>query len=193
MHLPVSHGPRARILLAVGLLSLVSVAMGVMARDMTRQLQLLGAERGAALVAYGEVVASGPASWPGADVPFTALRFQPERVLLGEASGPLEVLFPGHGEERLSISPPASALRVGERVLLFLRADEALREHHPGAFKLDSFAEVYRTQRNGKGEIIVLGQGPGAAVAGNARLLELEPAIREVAEALRAAAAEAGR
>jgi hypothetical protein len=178
----------AATLLSVALLSLSAVAMGVMARDLPRQLQLVGAERGAALVAFGTITANREVSMPDMDVPFSALTLRIERTLVGEAGDEVEVWVPGHGTQQLSISPPEDAVRPGARVLVFLRADEGLRALHPGAWKLDSFAEIYRTQQNGKGEVVVLGQGHNSAVPDNVRLSDLEPVVRQTAEALRLAA-----
>lgn len=185
---------RRRPLLAVAVFSLIGLAMGVMARDLTKQLELIEAHRGRGLVLWGEIGASRSATLPDdPELPWTLLTVKPLRTIVGEAGEQVEVFVPGDGDRRLSISPEESAIRVGEKVLLFLRADANVRAVDADAWRLDSFAEIFRTQTNRRQEVVVLGRGYGSAVAENARLVDLEPAIRSTVDALRAASKPEGK
>lgn len=158
-----------------------TLTAAVVKRDLARQLELVGAPATGRVV-FAEVVESHVRQVPGFPfVPFTALKLKVMRHL-APAAGPDELVAyaPGAGQRRLSISPPPGAIRVGERVVLFLRKDAAVSQVDPDAYRIDSFAEVYSVQKNRKGEWIVLGEGAGMAVEENTRLDALAEEIRKL-------------
>lgn len=51
-------------------------------------------------------------------------------------------------------------------------------------YRIDSFAEAFRTQKNRKGEIVVLGEGAGSAIESNVKLTDLQPVVQSTYDAL---------
>lgn len=184
------HSSRTRCLAAfVGLFVLGGLAVAtVVPRDLSKQLELIkanGATDGGVVV-YGNVVSAKSirlASTP--DLPWTVLTVHVEQAIApSTTTGDLTVYFPGFGDERLTISPPEEETRVGENVVLFLSTDPAVRAVDPTAYRIDSFAESFRTQKNRKGEIIVLGEGAGSAIESNVKLADLQPVVLSTYDAL---------
>jgi len=161
----------------------------VIPRDMSKQLELIEAQKDGAVV-YGTIVASRTQMLEDVlrFVPFTVLTVKVEQAISpANLSNELTVYVPGAGEERLTITPSDDEMRVGESVLMFLRADAGIRNHDATAFKVDSFAEILRTQKNRKGEVIVLGEGASFAVENNTKLSDLSPQIIDAVAVLKAA------
>jgi hypothetical protein len=126
----------------VALLTGIAVAT-VIPRDMSKQLELIEAQKDGAVV-YGTIVASRTQMLEDVlrFVPFTVLTVKVEQAISpANLSNELTVYVPGAGEERLTITPSDDEMRVGESVLMFLRADAGIRNHDATAFKVDSFAE----------------------------------------------------
>jgi|JI10StandDraft_1071094.scaffolds.fasta_scaffold776089_2 hypothetical protein len=172
----------------VALLTGIAVAT-VIPRDMSKQLELIEAQKDGAVV-YGTIVASRTQMLEDVlrFVPFTVLTVKVEQAISpANLSNELTVYVPGAGEERLTITPSDDEMRVGESVLMFLRADAGIRNHDATAFKVDSFAEILRTQKNRKGEVIVLGEGASFAVENNTKLSDLSPQIIDAVAVLKAA------
>ena len=170
----------------VGLFVLGGLAVAtVVPRDLSKQLELIKANDGG-IVVYGNITSAKSvrlASTP--DLPWTVLTVQVETAIAPTTtSGALSVWYPGHGDERLTISPPEDETRVGENVVLFLSTDPAVRAADPTAYRIDSFAESFRTQKNRKGEVVVLGEGAGSAVESNVKLADLTPVVQSTYDAL---------
>ena len=154
-------------------------------RDLAQQLDWIGVGDGGVVV-YGEIVSScveeveGSASW-------TALEIDVIERLDDSAKLDRVVAFtPGTTDRPNSLAPPESERQVGERVLVFLAVDGSIRDQHAGAFKVHSHAEVFRTQRNRRGEVVILGEGTGTAVPSNILLAELRPRVEALSRAARA-------
>lgn len=179
--MPTLKRPRTTIAFASLALAAIATApllAAVVSRDLSGQLELIEALDDGRVV-HGQIVASRVVHVPSVPwVPFTAMTVEVKRHLL-PSSGPerLTVLSPGVGEHRLSISPPEHETRVGEHLVLFLRKDAGVSEVVEGAYKLDSFAESYRTQLNRRGDTIVLGKGSGLAIQSNTTLDKLADQI----------------
>jgi len=161
----------------------------VAARDLPKQLEFIQAGQGKAAVVYGEITASEKVSLPSSpDVPYTKLTVTISQALLGATGAEtISVYTPGFGDHRLSISPPETETRKGEKVVLFVRQDENLDEVEAGAFKLDSFAESFRTQTNRKGKVVVLGEGGNSAIVNNTMLSSLATKVAQEFEAIKKA------
>lgn len=185
------HSSRTRGLAAfVGLFVLGGLAVAtVVPRDLSKQLELIKANDGGVVV-YGNITSAKSvrvAATP--DLPWTVLTVHVETAIAPTTtSGDLTVWYPGYGDERLTISPPEEETRVGENVLLFLSTDPAVRAIDATAYRIDSFAESFRTQKNRKGEIIVLGEGAGSAIESNVKLTDLQPVVLSTYDALLKAA-----
>jgi hypothetical protein len=180
---------RSPIALAIALVAtLCGVAIAtVIPRDLSKQLELIEAQKDGVVV-YGTIIASHTQKLDDVmpTCPLTVLTVKVEQAIApASTAGELKVYIVGAGEDRLSITPPEDEMRVGESVLFFLRADAAVRKHDATAFKVDSFAEVLRTQKNRKGEIVVLGEGVGSAVEQNVKLADLSPQIFDAVVALK--------
>lgn len=151
----------------------------VVARDLPKQLEFLKASEGRAAVVYGEILDADRVEVPFADHAYTRLVLKVESRLLGaEDQDTLHVYYPGFGSARLSISPSEEETRIGEKVVLFLRRDDALTEIDEQGYKLDSFAEAFRTQKNRKGDVVVIGEGEASAVAKNTKLGDLASQVQ---------------
>lgn len=178
----------ALVVSSVAVLAGIAVAT-VVPRDMSKQLELVEAHKDGAVV-YGTIVASRTQKLDDVlrFVPFTVLTLKVEQSISpSNLPNELTVYVPGAGEDRLSITPSDDETRVGESVLMFLRADAAIRAHDATAYKVDSFAEILRTQKNRKGEVIVLGEGASFAVENNTKLSDLSPQIIDAVAVLKAA------
>ena len=169
---------------AVAALTLaVTLTAAVVSRDLPKQLKLIEADQGNALVVYGEIVGSERIDVEDADFPWTKLSLKVSEKLVGDAGETVTVYTPGHGVVRLSISAPETETRVGEKVVMFLRKSDM---EDGNGFQLDSFAESFRTQTNRKGAVIVLGEGGGSAIAKNTKLSELRTVVAEAMESISA-------
>jgi len=173
-------------------LSAISFA-AVVRRDLPRQLELIRADEAdqtddGGIVVYGTITGSSTAEVPAPGeepLPFTVLSVDVEQAITpNDVAAQVTVYVPGVQDRRLSITPAESEMRVGERVVLFLRVDQNVRDVDADAYKLDSFAEVFRTQKNRGGDVIVLGEGPGCAVENNCRLVDLSQQVRTAREHL---------
>ncbi|MCC7173235.1 MAG: hypothetical protein IT459_22495 [Planctomycetes bacterium] len=183
-----ARAPLALAVAGVALLTGIAVAT-VIPRDMSKQLELIEAQKDGAVV-YGTIVASHTQKLDDVlrYVPFTVLTVKVEQAIApANLSNEITVYVPGAGEERLSITPSDDEMRVGESVLMFLRADAGIRTHDAAAYKIDSFAEILRTQKNRKGEVVVLGEGASFAVENNTKLSDLSPQIIDAVAVLKAA------
>lgn len=178
---------RARGLAAfVGLFVLGGLAVAtVVPRDLSKQLELIKAADGG-IVVYGNITAAKSVRLESTpDLPWTVLTVRVDTAIApSTTSGELSVWFPGFGEERLTISPSADETSVGENVVLFLSTDPAVRAIDPTAYRIDSFAEAFRTQKNRKGEVVVLGEGAGSAIESNVKLTDLQPVVQSTYDAL---------
>jgi hypothetical protein len=155
----------------------------VVARDLDRQLRLIDAGHGGVVV-HGRIRAirrsAVPALYPS---PFRVLDVEILDAIAPATVAPrIEVFVPGFGEQRLSFSSQESETAVGSTVVLFLKPDARVREIVPGAFLANSFAEVFRTTRNRKGEYVVLGEGKGCAIEVNERLTAFRQRARRALE-----------
>lgn len=161
----------------------------VIARDLPKQLEFIQAAEGKAAVVYGEITASEMVSLPSSpDVPYTKLTVAVSQALLGAPGAEtISVYTPGFGDHRLSISPPETETRTGEKVVLFVRQDATLDALEAGAYKLDSFAESFRTQTNRKGQVVVLGEGGSSAIVNNTMLSDLTIKVAQEFEAVQKA------
>ena len=161
----------------------------VVARDLPKQLSLIQAAEGKAAVVYGEITAAEKVDLSSSpDVPWTKLTVKIEQALLGAAGKEaISVYTPGFGDHRLSISAPEAETRAGEKVVLFVRQEASLDEVESGAFKLDSFAESFRTQTNRKGGVVVLGEGGSSAIENNTLLSDLATKVAQEFEAIQKA------
>lgn len=181
--------PRATLLAAVALLALATAPLtaAVVSRDLGQQLSLIQAHLDGRVV-YATIQAAETAQLPVApEIAFTRLTLEVKRDLVSGSTEPetLRVFVPGAGEQRLSISPPESEMQVGESLVFFLRKDAGVSEADAAAFKVDSFAESFRTQLNRKGEIIVLGEGQRSAIPDNAKLDDLAQRTQKAVEVLK--------
>ena len=157
----------------------------VVSRDLPKQLDLIDADNGGVVV-YGTIVDSKvDGEVPGTDFPWTVLTVKVEQGLAPDTtSGELTVYSPGAGEALLSISPPETETRKGEKVVLFLSKNAELQQHAPGAYKIDSFAESFRTQKNRQGDVIILGEGKGSAIESNVKLSDFAVQVAKAHEAM---------
>ncbi len=182
--------PRAALLAAGALLALATAPLtaAVVSRDLGQQLSLIQAHLNGRVV-YATIQAAETTKLPTVpEIPFTRLTLEVKRDLVSGSTQPetLRVFVPGAGEQRLSISPPESEMRVGESIVFFLRKDAGVSEVDAAALKVDSFAESFRTQLNRKGEVVVLGEGPGSAIAENTKLDDLARKTAKAVEVLKA-------
>ena len=174
-----------RSLMAMSLSIAAGIAFAAIApRDLNKQMEFIGAGKGGAVV-YGTIVSSSvDAGVPDTSFPWTVLKVRVDQPIAPlSIGGELTVYVPGAGEERLSISPPETETRTGEQVVMFLSANEIIRAHAPGAYKIDSFAEIFRTQTNRQGEVVVLGEGAGSAIQTNVKLSEISTLVAAVYDA----------
>lgn len=180
-----SQGRARAIALALGAIAFSSLAFAaVVPRDMNRQLELIDAANGG-IVVYGTIQAANFETLDDPDVPWTVMTVKVEQALGGtDVPAEVTVYSPGYGEHRLSISPPETETRVGEKVVMFLAANPVVRAHAPDAFKVDSFAEIFRTQTNRKGQVIVLGEGANFAVANNTLLTQVATTVKAEYDAI---------
>lgn len=166
-------------------------AATVVSRDLPKQLELIKAQSGGIAV-YGKIVReSAVVNWPDqCPVPMTALQVQIlQAAAPADVKGEITVYVPGHGEDKLSVTPPEAETRVGESVFMFLAANEGLRSHDPNAYSAATFADIYRTQLNKRGEVIVIGEGVGVAIPENVALTKLVGQVKTAYDALIAAEA----
>lgn len=178
-----------RVLLATAAAAILAVPLygAVVSRDLNKQLELIAANAGGTVV-YGEITSAKEGFVPSApQLKWTVLTVKVESSLLPTQNAPetVTVYFAGFGESRLSITPPETETRVGEKVLVFLRKDAAVSEADANAYKLDSFAESFRTQTNRRGQVIVLGEGSGSAIPANATLDSLKVEVVTAFEAMK--------
>lgn len=173
------HGRMRATALTLGAIALASTAVAaVIPRDMTKQLELIDAAN-AGIVVYGTIDASRAAEIDGTNVPWNVLTVKVSQVLAGEnVPAEVTVYVPGFGDHLLSISPPESETRVGEKVVMFLAANADIRAVDADAFKVDSFAEIYRTQANRQGDVVVLGEGASFAIPNNAKLADVATSVK---------------
>lgn len=169
--------PRGRfgaVALALSVIAFGNLAYAaVVPRDLNRQLELIDAANGG-IVIYGSIVTASVDTIDGCDVPWTVLTVKVEQALGGDAvPSEVTVYSPGHGDHRLSVSPSESETRAGERVVMFLAVNPLIRSHSALAFKVDTYAEVFRTQTNRKGQVVVLGKGANFAVTNNTLLTKV--------------------
>ena len=168
----------------VAVLGGIAVAT-VIPRDLSKQLELIKADAGGVVV-YGSITASKAASLASSpNLHWTILTVHVDTAIApATTAGDLSVWVPGFGENRLTISPPEEETRVGENVVLFLSPDADVRAVDANAYRLTSFAEAFRTQKNRKGDVVVLGEGAGSAIEGNVKLADLSPVVQDAYAAL---------
>lgn len=168
---------RLPVAVAIGAALTAGLAIASLApRDLTKQLEYIDAQKDTGVVVFGTVREAREVDSPFAEisVPYTALTVDVSEYLVGQNVGAtLTVYTPGGEGGRLSISPDESEIRVGEKVVYFLRADQTLRSQVPGAFVLDNYGAAFRTQTNRKGQVVVLGEGYGSAIDNNMALTML--------------------
>lgn len=173
------------IALALGAVVFSSLAVAaVVSRDLNHQLELIDVANGG-IVIYGTIQSATAAAMDDSDIPWTVLSVKVEQALGGvDVPAEVTVYSPGYGDHLLSISPPETETRVGEKVVMFLAANALIRAHAPDAYKVDSFAEIFRTQTNRKGEVVVLGEGANFAVANNTLLTKVATDVKASFEAI---------
>lgn len=157
----------------------------VKSRDMAGQLQFIDAANGG-IVVLGTIKEARFEQIPAITELFdyTVLTVEVEQALAPTnlPAKQLQVYLQGGSAVRLSTSPPPDESAVGERVLMFLAADPAIRAHADGAYLVHSYAEIFRTQTNRKGQTIVLGEGPGSAIEANAVLGDVSASVGHALE-----------
>ncbi len=175
--------PRMRLPVAAAFGAVLTAGLAIASlapRDLTKQLEYVDAKN-TGVVVFGTITESHEVASPFAEisVPYTVLTIDVAEYLVGQNVGAkLTVYTPGGEGGRLSISPDESEVRVGERVVYFLRADQTLRAQAPGAFMLDNYGAAFRTQSNRKGQVVVLGEGYGSAIETNVALTGLSASVK---------------